>query len=132
MLKDKKVNILSDPFMELYLADLLRSTRLKATEAICKPYKSIRLDFLSKQLDVPLDEVRSLLAELILEERLKGQIDQIKGILELSPSELKLNEKHRALQQWSKLMLDVHGKLMAKVSDPSGGGREMGYSHYRM
>ena len=97
VLKDKKVDLLSDPFIDSYLGDLLRSVRLKATEAIVKPYKAVRLEFLAEQLNVQLPEVRSLLSELILEERIKGQIDQIQGILELSASELKINAKHRAL-----------------------------------
>ena len=75
VLSDQKVNLLSDPFIEQYLGDLLRSVRLKATEAIVKPYKAVKLDFLAEQLNVQLVEVRSLLAELILEERIKGQID---------------------------------------------------------
>ena len=124
ILKDKKSGILADPFMEQYLGDLLRSTRLKATEAICKPYKAIRLQYLATQLDVPMDEVRSLLAELINEERLKGQIDQINGVLELSPNELKVNEKHRALQQWGNIMLDMHSKLMVKISEAAHPNRQ--------
>jgi len=32
-------------------------------------------------------EIRSLLSELILEDRIKGQIDQQQGMLELSASE---------------------------------------------
>ena len=52
MLKDKKVDLLSDPFIDQYLGDLLRSVRLKATEAIVKPYKAVKLDFLAEQLNV--------------------------------------------------------------------------------
>lgn len=48
ILKDKQINILADAFVAQYLGDLLRNVRLKATEAICKPYKSIRLDFLQE------------------------------------------------------------------------------------
>jgi COP9 signalosome complex subunit 2 len=66
------VDLLGDPFIAQYLGDLLRSVRLKATEAIFKPYKAVRLNFLAEQLNVELPEVRSLLAELILEERIKG------------------------------------------------------------
>ena len=41
-----------------------------------KPYRSVALKFLSKELDISVDEVRSLLSELILEEKIKGEIDQ--------------------------------------------------------
>ena len=48
-------------------------------------------------MNVDQNEIRSLLAELILEEKLKGQIDQINGVLELSQSELKVSQRHKAL-----------------------------------
>jgi hypothetical protein len=72
ILNDKNINLLSDPFINNYLDDLLRSVRLKALEALCKPYKSVKLSFLATNLKVSVDEIRSLLSELILEEKLEG------------------------------------------------------------
>lgn len=72
VLKDKSVHLLADPFINNYLDDLLRSVRLKALEALCKPYKSVKLSFLAANLTVGVDEIRSLLSELILEEKLEG------------------------------------------------------------
>ena len=77
VLADTKVNLLADPFINTYLQDLMRGTRLKALEAICKPYKVVKLDFLARQMNVDLQEIRSLLSELILEEKLQGKIDQV-------------------------------------------------------
>jgi COP9 signalosome complex subunit 2 len=87
VLNDKNVHLLSDPFINNYLDDLLRSVRLKALEALCKPYKSVKLSFLAATLNVNADEIRSLLSELILEEKIEGQIDQVNGFLELRASE---------------------------------------------
>jgi PCI domain len=56
----------------------------------------VKLEFLANCLNVNQTEIRSLLAELILEEKIKGQIDQITGVLELNQSELKASRKHRA------------------------------------
>lgn len=80
---DKKINLLSDPLIAQYLNELLRSVRLKALESVCAPYKAVKLEFLCKAMDVDLLEMRSLLAELILEERIQGQMDQVNGVLEL-------------------------------------------------
>jgi COP9 signalosome complex subunit 2 len=88
VIQDKKVNLLSDPLIAQYLQDLLRNVRLKALEAMCKPYKAVRLQFLAEKMDVNLEEIRSLLAELILEERIEGAIDQVQGVLELNSAEL--------------------------------------------
>lgn len=75
VVNDKKVNLLDDKLIKQYLQDLLRNVRLKALEAICRPYKAVRLEYLAKEMEVNLEEIRSLLAELILEERIQGAID---------------------------------------------------------
>ena len=75
VLGDKRANILGDPFIAAYIDDLLRTVRLKSLLSICAPYKSVRLDFLARKLSVSNEEIRSLLSELILEEKLEGQID---------------------------------------------------------
>lgn len=54
---------------------------------MCKPYNRVKLDFLAMKMDVNVPEIRSLLAELILEEKLSGQIDAVAGVLLLSATE---------------------------------------------
>jgi len=87
VLNDKKVNLLGDSFISQYLDELLRSVRLNAVAAICKPYKTVKLSFLARKMNVPVNEIRGLLSELILEEKLEGQIDQLKSVLELRSAE---------------------------------------------
>jgi len=75
ILADKNNHILDDPFIITYLDDLLRNIRLNVLIAKVKPYKTVSLEFLSLQLNVNRDDIRSLLSELILEEKIKGEID---------------------------------------------------------
>ena len=85
------------------------------------------MEFLADCLNVNQAEIRSLLAELILEEKIKGSIDQITGVLELNQSELKASRKNRAFEQWGETVLELHKKLTKKlVYDPRGseGGYE--------
>lgn len=96
--------------------DLLRSVRLKALEAVCRPYKAVKLDFLCQQMNVDVPEMRSLLSELILEERIKGQIDQVAGVLELQSSELQLAQKHTAIRQWANTLVDLNKRLTDKIN----------------
>ena len=63
-----------------------------------KPYRSVSLKFLSVELDISIEEVRSLLSELILEEKIKGEIDQQNGFLELQQAQK--SQKHIAMQNW--------------------------------
>ena len=83
---DPESHILDDPFISQYLDDLLRNIRLNVLMAKVKPYRSVSLDYLATQLNVNRDEIRSLLSELILEEKVNGEIDQVKGYLELNSS----------------------------------------------
>ena len=69
--------------------DLLRNIRLNVLVAKVKPYKSVSLDFLAGQLNVSRQDIRSLLCELILEEKIKGEIDQINGFVEMETSEMR-------------------------------------------
>ena len=72
VIADKKKNLLSDPLIATYLEDFLRTVRLKALVSFCKPYKAVKLEFLARQLNIDVNEIRALLAELILEEKIKG------------------------------------------------------------
>jgi COP9 signalosome complex subunit 2 len=72
-----------------------------------KPYKSVSLDFLARQLNVSRDEIRSLLSELILEEKIKGEIDQLNGFLELQGGGDKVSTKHVAMKEWAKSLVSM-------------------------
>ena len=128
VVNDKKVNLLADPIIKQYLGDLLRSVRLQALEAQCRPYKTVKLDFLCTQMNVDLAEMRSLLSELILEEKIKGQIDQVAGVLELQSSELQKAQKNTAIRQWADTLVELNLKLTAKINyDLSMRGRAYNY-----
>ena len=131
LLADKSINILGDPFIATYLEDLMRKVRLKALQSVCKPYKTVKLDFLAMKMNVDVIEIRSLLSELILEDQMEGQIDQLNGVLELRAREGQIAQKHRAMQVWSEKLLDVHKQLMKKVHTKSSDFQDdfMMYSH---
>lgn len=58
ILQDKRHSFLRDPEFAQYLDDLLRSIRLNVLEQKVKPYRTIKLEFLAKELNVSLKEVR--------------------------------------------------------------------------
>jgi COP9 signalosome complex subunit 2 len=98
VLNDKKLNLMADPLFTMYKDDLLRNVYLNALESLCKPYKTVKLAFLSARLNLDIVEIRSLLSELILEEKIMGKIDQVNGMVELSAKEAADAQKHRAIQ----------------------------------
>ena len=120
---DKELDLLGDPFIALYLEDLLRTVRLTALVSLVAPYKTVKLDFLARKMNVDVQHIRSLLSELILEERIEGQIDQVRNVLELASSDTIVADKHRAMSAWGDKLLSVHRELLRKVNDKQGDGR---------
>jgi COP9 signalosome complex subunit 2 len=112
-----KSKILEDTFIKSYLDDLLRNVRMSALVAKIRPYKSVALSFLAAELKITQEEVKGLLVELILEQQIKGKIDQMKGFLELaSASKQKITmRKHAALNKWANTLMSLHGGLTEKV-----------------
>ena len=75
IINDPKAGIRDDPFVAQYMTDLLRGINLSVLQKKLKPYKRVALDFLASDLKVSKTEIINLLAELILEEKIQGQID---------------------------------------------------------
>merc|ERR1719487_73944 len=84
LLTNPSYKILSDVFIKTYLQDLLRNIRLQVLQNIIKPYRCISLDFLAKEINVPSEEVVSLLVQLILDEKITARIDGTEGFLHVN------------------------------------------------
>lgn len=87
-----------------------------------KPYKSVSLDFLSSQLNVSKEDICGLLSELILEEKIKGEIDQLNGFLEMSQDSKQEGTgqgRHGELRKWAHSLSLVHSQLLKKLSATS-------------
>ena len=99
---DNRATIMEDPFIRLYIDELLRSLRTQYLIDLIKPYTRLELSFLAKvhypepqagysmiltptfkQLNVEINDVEELLIGLILEGKVEGRIDQVAMRLEL-------------------------------------------------
>ena len=80
-----------------------------------KPYKTVSIKFLAEEIKIGEAEVKSLLVELILEQKIKGKIDQLKGFLEIQ--EKQNWRRHNAMQKWGKTLLNIHAGLIDKVKN---------------
>ncbi len=47
---------------------------------LIQPYTRVRIPFISQKLNVSIDDVEGLLVTLILDGRLSGHIDQVRGV----------------------------------------------------
>ena len=96
----------------------MRNIRLNVLKARVKPYKSVSLDYLSVQLNVSKEDICGLLSELILEGKIKGEIDQLNGFLEMSQDSKKegVNSRHAEIIKWASSLNQLHSQLMKKIS----------------
>jgi COP9 signalosome complex subunit 2 len=116
ILRDPESAILSDATMAEHLDPLFRNFRARVVLRRVKPYRTVRLAFLATELKVSLTEVESLLASLILDNRLHGTIDQIDGVLTLAAPAAAVQEKtFKALGAAITSLAQVHSAVVSRI-----------------
>ena len=83
ILQKNRQSIMDDPFIREHIEILLRAIRTKVLMKLIKPYTKIRIQFLAQELNIVIDEVENLLVACILDETIRGKIDQVQHVLEL-------------------------------------------------
>eukprot|EP00276_Gloeochaete_wittrockiana_P021908 CAMPEP_0184348234 /NCGR_PEP_ID=MMETSP1089-20130417/26409_1 /TAXON_ID=38269 ORGANISM="Gloeochaete wittrockiana, Strain SAG46.84" /NCGR_SAMPLE_ID=MMETSP1089 /ASSEMBLY_ACC=CAM_ASM_000445 /LENGTH=422 /DNA_ID=CAMNT_0026679857 /DNA_START=45 /DNA_END=1310 /DNA_ORIENTATION=- len=99
ILKENRRTIMDDPFIRNYIEDLLRNIRTQVLLKLIKPYTRIRIPFISKELNIPEQDVENLLVALILDNKIAGYIDQVNQLLELADKN-KGTKKYTAIDKW--------------------------------
>jgi len=107
--------ILSDPFIKTYLQDLLRNIRLQVLQNIVKPYRCVALEYLAREVNVPTDEVVSLLVQLILDDKIAARIDGTEGFLHVSSGSSDSAKKFQNIQKWVDAFERIHQGMLGKL-----------------
>jgi len=116
ILKDNRKTIMDDPFIRMYIEDLLRNIRTQVLLKLLQPYTRIRLPFISKELNIPLSDVEALLVSLILDNKIRGAIDQVNQQLELDPHLTSSYHKYRAIDKWSKQLNSLQATVINRLA----------------
>ena len=74
-------HILADPFIAENIDEVTRNMRTKGILKLIAPYTRMRIDWISKQLRLSVDEARDILGFLITDGRISGLIDEREGTL---------------------------------------------------
>eukprot|EP00752_Nemacystus_decipiens_P013861 g12307.t1 len=115
-LHDKRNRMTEDPFVMTYLGPLRQRIRESVLLHLCKPYKKITMSFMAGELNLKVEEVETLLIDLILDQRLHAKIDQIEGFLLLEGSkETTTSRKHDAMERWSNALKSLNLHLVERV-----------------
>jgi len=116
ILKDNKRTILDDPFIRDYIDDLLKNIRTQVLLKILTPYTKIRIPFLSQELNITPKDVEDLMVGLILDNKIRGRIDQVNQLLELESTKSSGFYKYRAIDRWASQLSTLQGTVVNRVA----------------
>lgn len=114
MILQKLDLIEKDDFIHKILDDFLTIVRLNAIQIKIKPYLTVSLEHLAKELKISVQDVKMLLTELILENKIDGRIDQETGYYEKRATDREVEEenKHLALYKWAETLVSINNSLI--------------------
>lgn len=79
----KNQDILDDPFIAENIDEVTRNMRTKGVVKLIAPYTRMKLEWIGKQLRISEAEVIDILGFLIVDGKIRGQINQQQGTLEI-------------------------------------------------
>ncbi|KAI5795239.1 COP9 signalosome complex subunit 2 [Geopyxis carbonaria] len=99
ILQKNKSDILSDPFIREHIDEVTRNIRTEALLKLIAPFTRFTLEFIGKQLRIPVPEVQEILGFLILDKKIKGKINQQNGTVQIESNVDA--DRMRAIREWS-------------------------------
>ncbi|KAH7462491.1 hypothetical protein PRIC1_014940 [Phytophthora ramorum] len=118
ILKNPKYKLLSDPIMKRYLDPLLRNIRCQVMKKLVRPYQAIRIDSLSKSMNIATEDVEDIAVALIQNLELDAKIDQSRGLLVLQTRQKArdASKMYAALDRWTRALASTHATIAARVT----------------
>ncbi|XP_046839204.1 COP9 signalosome complex subunit 2 [Xenia sp. Carnegie-2017] len=115
ILRTNRKNIMDDQFIREHIEDLLRNIRTQVLIKLIKPYTRIHIPFISKELNIPPEEVESLLVSCILDSTIPGKIDQVNQLLELDKTSQE-TARFTALDRWTTQLDSLSSAVVNKIT----------------
>ncbi|KAF4316646.1 hypothetical protein JM18_008083 [Phytophthora kernoviae] len=117
ILKNPKYKLLSDPIMKKYLNPLLHNIRCQVMKNILRPYQTIRIESLSKSMNVTAKDVEEIAVALIQNRELEAKIDQNKGLLVLQTRQNRdASKMYDALDRWTRSLNRIHTAVATRMA----------------
>ncbi|KAF9187420.1 hypothetical protein BGZ51_006252 [Haplosporangium sp. Z 767] len=115
ILRDNRATIMDDPFIRAYIDDVLKNIRTQVLIRLIKPYTRIEIPFISRQLNIPAQDVEDLLVGLILDKKIAGHIDQVNQRLELQ-RQTTGTLRYNAMDKWSTNLTTMYTANINKIA----------------
>lgn len=104
ILHDKKNRIEEEPLLMKYIQPLRRRMHEQVVINLVRPYERVSLDFIAQELLLSVDDIEKLVVDMIVNDKLKGSIDQLRGYIVLANknnSNAASNAKLESLARWA-------------------------------
>lgn len=108
-------SIMEDTFIREHIEDLLKNIRTQVLIKLIKPYTKININFIAKELNIENFEVENLLVGCILDNGIRGRIDQVNQVLEFENSTKSDAARSTALHKWSEQVWNLHSSVSSKI-----------------
>ncbi|BFZ64646.1 hypothetical protein YB2330_005796 [Saitoella coloradoensis] len=99
ILRQNKTTIMSDPFIRAHIDSVLRNIQTSVLLALIKPYTRVTLASIAAHLKITVGEVEELCVGLILDARIQGRMDGVRGVLEMEREKGVERERYEALRK---------------------------------
>jgi len=117
IMASKGRKLAEDKELKDYSADFFKAIRQKILIEKITSYTSVSITYLARDIGVPDAELKALLVELILDERVEGKIDESKGLLEIKSSERDVLEAKRytSLERMANNMTSMFSGILDSI-----------------
>jgi len=102
--------ITEDDFLNQFIQEILTKVRIEVIKDKIKPYTSIRLGYLARNLNITSKEVEGLIIRLILDGQIFAKVDQINQVMVLLGSG-GTTGKYQSMEKWAKQLNAIAGHL---------------------
>lgn len=113
----------NDPFILPYIDDLRHNVRSQVVQRVIRPYERVHLEFVARELKTSRQEAEQFLLELILDGKVSGKIDQLRGVLQLGKNigdeqqeDDEEASKYSAMSSWAQELERLQEVLADKVA----------------
>ncbi|KAI1855381.1 hypothetical protein JX265_006477 [Neoarthrinium moseri] len=105
-------DLLADPFIAENIDEVTRNMRTKAVVKLIAPYTRMKLAWIARQLKISEAEVQDILGFLIVDGKVKGEIDQQSGTIEIESDGDA--ERVDAIEKWSSVLTDMYNTIFSE------------------
>ncbi|XP_060878083.1 COP9 signalosome complex subunit 2 [Metopolophium dirhodum] len=114
ILKNHRQNIMDDPFIREHIEALLSNIRTQVLIKLIKPYTRVHIPYIAMELNIEESDVENLLVTCILDETIKGRIDQTNQVLTLTLVDSATN-RYAAIDKWTNQLATLNLSISQKI-----------------